>query len=252
MSILTYAPFYSCSIIENLQDLFKFGGFPENLNDKNVTNLKRWHFSRLSKLVREDLRDLETVKDIDKVELLAEELVRRVASPLSYNSLARDLDIAPKTAKRWVEILDSLYFCFRISPYGSAKIRAVKKEQKLYLWDWSQIEDKGERFENMVACFLLKFCHYQQDVNGEKYDLRYIRDTDKREIDFVVLKNNIIQFAVECKFKNKSASTSLFYFQKKLKIDMVYQVDFNGPEKQVNDSIKLINIIDLCKYEKLV
>ena len=143
--------------MKNLKDLFTFGGFPEALTEKNERELRRWHRTRMTRLVRIDLRDLENVTDLDKVELLAEELPRRVGSPLSVKSLAEDLEVDPKTAKRWIEILDSLYYCFQIAPFGSPKIRAVKKEQKLYLWDWSQIEDEGIRFENMMASQLLKF-----------------------------------------------------------------------------------------------
>ncbi len=93
---------------------------------------KRWHLQRISKLVRIDLRGLKNVSDLDKVELLAETLISKVGSPLSNKSLAEDLEVSYKTVKRWVRILDSLYYCYLISPFGS---------QKLYLWDWSQIED---------------------------------------------------------------------------------------------------------------
>ena len=129
--------------LSNLNSLLDFGGFPEPLLEKDSRTLKRWHIGRLSHLVRSDLRDLETVKELDKVELLAETLPSCVGSPLSYNSLAEDLAVDPKTAKRWVDILDTLYFCFRLPPYGAPKIRAVKKEQKLYLWDWSQVKRQG-------------------------------------------------------------------------------------------------------------
>ena len=162
---------------------------------------KKWHWERLAKIVKQDLRDLESVKDIDKMELLAEELPRRTGSPLSVNSLSQDLEVDPKTTKRWLGILDALYYCFQIAPLGSPQIRAVKKEQKLYLWDWSQIEEPGIRFENMMACQLLKYCHFHEDVDGYKMELRYLRDTDKREVDFVVLKNKKPCFAVECKLK---------------------------------------------------
>lgn len=237
---------------ENLKRLFKFGGFPEPFIEQDLRNLKRWHVGRLSKLVKSDLRDLETVKDIDKVELLAEELPRRVGSPLSIKSVSEDLDVDSKTTKRWIGILESLYYCFRISPYGSPKIRAVKKEQKLYLWDWSQLEDEGERFENMVACQLLKFCHYHEDVNGEKMQLCYIRDTDKREVDFVVIKNNKPLFAVECKLKSKSVSQNLFYFKERMPISIFYQVSLEGAEKQISDGITSLSFEDFCKLEQMI
>ena len=237
---------------KNLKLLFQFGGFPEPLVEKKETSLKRWHLNRTSHLVRSDLRDLENVMDIDKVELLAEALPLKVGSPLSYNSLAEDLEISPKTAKRWVDILDTLYYCFRISPYGHKNIRSVKKEQKLYLWDWSQITSEGVRFENMIACLLLKFCHYHEDVNGEKMELRYLRDTDKREIDFVVMKNKKALFAVESKIKNDSFSKNIRYFKERTRISRFYQVDLDGADRQIDRNLMMTSFARFCRYEKMV
>jgi predicted AAA+ superfamily ATPase len=237
---------------DNLQDLFKFGGFPEPLFEKDERALRRWHINRISRLVKTDLNSLETVKDLDKVELLAEELPRRVGSPLSHKSLAEDLEIDPKTVKRWIGILDSLYYSFQVAPFGSTKIRAVKKEQKLYLWDWSQVQEPGARFENLVASHLLKFCHYQEDVLGHKMDLRYIRDTDKREVDFVVLKDKKPLFSVECKLADKSVSPHIYYFAQRLNIPKYYQVSLDGDEKSPKDKVIVTNLEGLCKSEGLV
>jgi uncharacterized protein len=237
---------------ENLQQLMLYGGFPEPLLEKDDRTLKRWHIGRLSKLVRSDLRDLETVKDLDKVEVLAEELPRRVGSPLSVKSISEDLEVDPKTAKRWINILDSLYYCFQIPPYGAPKIRAVKKEQKLYLWDWSQIEDPGYRFENMVACHLLKFCHFHADANGEKMELQYIRDKDKREVDFVVIKNKKPLFAVECKLKDRSISPHVFYFKERTDIPIFYQVSLEQEERQVQAGVIATSFEQFCRHEKMV
>lgn len=237
---------------ENLHRLFKFGGFPEPLLAQEEKTLRRWHLSRLSRLVRTDLSSLETVKDIDKVELLAEELTRRVGSPLSHKSLAEDLEIDSKTAKRWIGILDSLYYSFQIAPYGAPKIRAVKKEQKLYLWDWSQVEDLGARFENMVASHLLKYCHFMEDTEGHKMELRYIRDTDKREIDFVVIKDRKPLFAVECKLSDRSPSSHLFYFKERTKIPRFYQVSLEGAERNLAENILMTSLEKLCQHEGLV
>lgn len=236
----------------NLERLFKFGGFPEPLLEQDIRTLKRWHVGRLSKLVRSDLRDVETVKDLDKVELLAEELPRRIGSPLSIKALSEDVEVDPKTIKRWIGILESLYYCFQVPPYGSPKIRAVKKEQKLYLWDWSQIEDPGVRFENMMASHLLKYCHFHQDVHGEKMELRYLRDTDKREVDFVVLKNKKPEFAVECKLKSSSLSPHIYYFKQRTPIRLFYQVSMDGPEKNSDEGVIQTSFERFCELENLV
>jgi uncharacterized protein len=206
---------------QNSQILFRFGGFPGPLLFQDEKELRRWHLQRVYKLVRIDLRDLETVSDLDKVELLAETLTEKVASPLSYKSLAENLEVSDKTVKRWIQILDSLYYCYLIPPYGSNKIKAIIKTQKIYL-DWSQIENPGARFEIMVASHLLKLCDYWQDVEGYKAELRYIRDEKGREVDFVVLKNRQSLFAVECKLSDSDVSPSLMEFKSKLNIPKWY------------------------------
>ena len=112
------------------------------------------------------MRDLEKINEISTLELLADALPERVGSPLSRKSLAQDLEVDFKTVERWLSILENVYYCYRISPFGAPKIRAVKKEQKLYLWDWSELTDEGARWENFVGSHLLKFCHYHKDVFG--------------------------------------------------------------------------------------
>ncbi len=138
-------------------------------------------------------------------------------------SLREDVQIDHR-GERWRQILENLYVCFRVSPYGSPKVRAVKKERKLYLWDWSSVEDSGPRFENLVACQLLKYCHWVEDTEGYSMELRYLRDTDKREVDFVVLKERRPLFAVECKSGEKAVSPAIRYFADRTPIPHFYQV----------------------------
>lgn len=237
---------------ENLKVLFQFGGFPEPLLSQDETELRRWHLQRVSKLVRIDLRDLENVSDLDKVELLAEALVSKVGNHFSYKSLAEDLEVSDKTVKRWVQILDSLYYCYLIPPLGSTKIKAIKKAQKLYLWDWSQIEDPGFRFENMVASHLLKLCDYWQDVLGYRSELRYIRDEKGKEVDFVVLRNRKPLFAVECKLSDTDVSPSLLEFKSKLDIPKWYQVHMGSKTRIISPNFSVLPFEKLCEELSLV
>lgn len=208
----------------HLDALMRFGGFPEPLFAQNDAEHRIWQRDRLSRVVREDLRDLERVREIALIEQLVELLPSKVGSPLSVAGLRGDLQVDHKTAERWLQILENLYVCFRIAPYGPPKVRAVKKERKLYLWDWSSIEDEGPRFENLVASQLLKYCHWIEDTEGHGMELRFLRDTDKREIDFVVLKNRKPLFAVECKSGDKAVSAAIGYFAERAPIPRFYQV----------------------------
>jgi predicted AAA+ superfamily ATPase len=202
----------------------KFGGFPEPYFRKDETEHRLWQRDRLARVVREDLRDLEHVREISLLEHLVDLLPNRVGSPLSVKNLSQDLEVDHKTVERWLQIFENLYVCFRVSPFGAPRVRAVKKERKLYLWDWSAIEEVGPRFENLVAGQLLKYCHLVEDTEGVPMELRYLRDSDRREVDFVVVRKGKPLFAVECKVSERSADPALFYFADRTGIPKFFQV----------------------------
>lgn len=237
--------------LKDVKKLLQFGGFPEPLFLEDEKEWRIWQRNRLSCVVKEDLRDLELVREISLVEHLVELLPSRVGSPLSIKSLCEDLGVDHKTVERWLQILERLYLCFRVAPLGNSAIRAVKKEQKLYLWDWSSIVDKGARFENLVAMQLLKYCHFIEDTQGYAMDLRYIRDTNKREVDFVVLKEKKPLFAVECKVSEKSVTKSIEYFSKKFPtISKWYQVHL-GEESFSRGNLTVTSFLDFCRDLKM-
>lgn len=241
--------------IKSMQDfsiLFQFGGFPEPLFQQNTKEWKLWIKERLYRIINDDVRNLERVSEYNSLETLAEALPDRVGSPLSKKSLSEDLAVSPHTVEHWIKILESVYYCFRISPFGSPKIRAVKKEQKLYLWDWSALQLEGFKFENLVASHLLKYCHFLEDTEGDDMELRFIRDTDKREIDFVVLKNKKPIFAVECKTGERVVSPSVHYFNKRLKIPIFYQVHLGTKDYKVDSNIRVLPFIKFCNEIGLV
>lgn len=208
----------------DLDALIRFGGFPEPLFAQDEREHRIWQRDRLTRIVREDLRDLEQVREISLVEQLVDLLPARVGSLLSVKSLREDLEIDHKTVERWLGILENLYVCYRIAPFGPPRVRAIKKQQKLYLWDWSMVPEAGPRFENLVASQLLKYCHWMEDCEGHKMELRFLRDTDKREVDFVVLRDRKPIFAVECKTGERVPSPAISYYAERTSIPRFYQV----------------------------
>ena len=234
----------------DLELLLKFGGFPEPVLRGDERFWRRWQRERIQRVIYEDIRDLENVKEISLLELLGQELPNRVGSPLSIKNLKEHLQVAHETVARWVEIFERMYFCFRIAPYGPPKIRAVKKEQKLYLWDWSLVEDPGARFENFIAAQLLKYCHFLEDTEGHKMELRFLRDTDKREIDFVVLKDRKPIFAVECKSGERGLNPAMHYFKERTAIPKYYQVHM-GKKDYLQDGIRVLPVEQFCRELQL-
>jgi predicted AAA+ superfamily ATPase len=218
-----------------VEQLLKFGGFPEPFFKGTERFQRRWMREQSNRILHEDLRDLEHVREVTLLELLLQHLPACVGSPLSVNSLSKLLQVAHESVEHWLAIFDRLYLSYRICPFGSKRIRAVRKEKKLYFWDWARVENPGARFENMLACHLLKYCHFMEDTQGYSMELRYIRDTDKREIDFVVMRDGQAEFAVECKSGDRDAAPACRYFRERTDIPRFYQVhlghrDFGNPE----------------------
>jgi predicted AAA+ superfamily ATPase len=230
--------------------LLEMGGFPEPFFSQSMKERKLWGRERLYRIINDDVADLENLKDFTRIELLAETLESRVGSLLSIRSFEEDLSASSKTIASWVDILDRVYFSFRISPFGPPKIRAVKKSQKLYLWDWSEVTSSGGRFENLVACQLLKYCHYLEDTEGEKMELRFLRDIDGREIDFVVLKNKLPIFAVECKTGERHVSKAIHYFKERTKIQKFYQVHL-GDADYISEGVRVLPFLKFCQELRL-
>ncbi|HMO52835.1 MAG TPA: AAA family ATPase [Kiritimatiellia bacterium] len=208
----------------DLDQLLRFGGFPEPFLKADMRRWKRWQRERQSRVIQEDLVNLEKVREVSQVDLLVSLLPERVGSPLSINNLRQELNVAFETVDHWITILENLYVCFRIAPFGLPRLRAAKKEKKVYMWDWSVCENPGSRLENLVASNLLKYCHRMEDREGDRMELCFIRDAEKREIDFVVVRNKKPVFAVECKTGDGNLGRNIAYFAERTGIPYFYQV----------------------------
>lgn len=224
-----------------LHDLLTLGGFPEPFFGASEVEARRWSREYRTLLVNEEVRSVEQIADLGKLELMMIRLPDLVGSPLSINSLREDLQIAHKTAASWLSVFERLFAIFRLLPFGAPKIRAVKKEAKHYHLDWTLVSDTGLRFENLVAVHLLKWVHFQQDALGLDYELRYFRDVDKREVDFVVLKDRQPETFVETKYADASVSPGLRYLHERFPEAESIQVSAVGTKDYLtSDGIRVM------------
>lgn len=216
-----------------LADLLRLGGFPEPLLGGSEVEARRWSREYRTRLLREDLVSLERVQDLGRLELLALRLPELVGSPLSLNALREDLQVSHKTVAGWVDMLERLYAVFRLPPFGAPRIRAVKKAQKHYQLDWSLVPEEGPRFENLVAAHLLKWVHFEQDVRGRDLELRYFRDLDGREVDFVVVEGRVPRLLVEARWADTPVDRSLTYLKARFPGVEAWQVSATGRKDYV-------------------
>ncbi len=229
-----------------LLDLLRLGGFPEPWLSGSQTQARRWSREYRARLIEEEVPTLESIKNLGQLEMMMLSLPERVGSPLSINALREDLQVSHKTAASWLGALERLYAIFRVAPLGSPRIRAVKKEQKHYHFDWSVIPEDGFRFENLVACHLLKWVHFQQDAEGLERELRYFRDKDAREVDFVVIERRAPVLMVECKWADAPIDKSLRYLKAKFPAADAWQVSATGTKDyQSPEGIRVAPALEL-------
>ncbi|HWN41732.1 MAG TPA: ATP-binding protein [Thermoanaerobaculia bacterium] len=219
---------------EELQSLLTLGGFPEPFFGGSEVEARRWSREYRNLLIREELVSLERVQDLGSLELLMIRLPDLVGSPLSLNALREDLQVSHKTVSSWVQILERLFALFRLSPFGSPGIRAVKKEQKHYHYDWTLVPDPAVRFENLVASHLLKWVQFQQDTQGRDLELRYFRDVDKREVDFVITERRKPLALIECKQSDTEIDRGLRYLKARFPQCEAWQISATGKKDFVS------------------
>ncbi len=205
--------------------LMTLGGFPEPFLEGDERTARRWRRERFDRVLREDVRDLEPVRDIQLLSMFLDLLRHRVGGLVVMSNLAGDLEISPKTAKAWLETLERMYLVFSVRPYTKSLPRSVRKPPKVYFFDNGDVlGDEGARFENLVATSLLKRLHYLEDSQGYKYELRYIRDKEGREVDFAIIKEGELEELIEAKYSDDSIARSLSYYAERLNPKKAVQI----------------------------
>lgn len=224
--------------------LMTVGGFPEPFLDGDEREARRWRRERFDRVIREDVRDLESVRNIQLLSMFLDLLRHRVGGLVRLSNIASDIQISPKTAKSWLEVLERMYLVFSVRPYTKSLPRAVLKPPKVYFFDNGDVlGDEGVRFENLVATSLLKRLHFLEDRDGYCYELRYIRDKEGREVDFAVLKDGHLEELVEAKYSDNSISRHLQYYAERLKPEKATQIVAKVRRPYDKGRIKIIDPI---------
>ena len=204
--------------------LLRFGGFPDPFSKRDVRFSHRWNSLRFDQLMTVDMRDLTKIDQLDVLASLARILSLRSGEQLVYKSLGRDVGVDEKTAKAWVKALKHLYFGFEVRPWFRNVENSIRKMPKWYLRDWANISDEGKRAETFIACHLLKAVEGWTDLGYGDFELGYLRDKAKREVDFIVVRDGEPWFLVEAKNGDTSLSGNLEHFQRQTGAKHAFQV----------------------------
>lgn len=208
--------------------LLRFGGFPEPFLKSSSQFYNRWTRMRMDQLFKEDIRDTTKVQEAGQIQLLADLLTSRAGQLINYSELASAVNVSVDTIKRWISILESFFVCFTVRPWFRNVSKSLLKQPKIYLHDWSTLADEGAKHENFVACHLLKAVQWWTDIGLGKYELFYLRDKQKREVDFVVVRDSKPWFMVEVKTSGKrDLNPNLAFFQAQIGAECAFQAAFD-------------------------
>lgn len=214
--------------------LSTFGGFPEPFSKARTSFLTRWQRLRFDQLLREDIRTDTRIRELGQIEALARILSRRSGEQVVYASLGSEVQVDEVTVRKWVSTLNAFFFGFLVKPWSKRVANAIRKTPKWYLRDWSSIQDPGSRNETLVACHLLKAVELWTDLGLGEYDLFYIRDKQKREVDFLISKDGKPWFIVEVKTSDTTLAPALAVLQGATGAKHAFQVVFGLPFQAVD------------------
>lgn len=234
---------------EVFRDMLILGSFPEPFLGGSARKAALWRKSHLDIIIRQDLIQIENIRDLMSIELLIEVLKRRVGQQIVYKNIADELSVSPHTVKKWIQILESLFVVFVVYPYTKNVLDAVKKEPKIYFYDTGQVTaDEGFKIENLVALHLLKRNQFLEDTEGKKLRLGYLRDKKKREIDFTIEENGKLTHLIEVKKADDQFNPHLNYFAKKLNPSTAVQLvlDLKREKEFETHQIKHLGAFLMC------
>ena len=228
---------------DTLKDIWRqlstLSGFPEPYLSGRETTYRRWSNTYTRQLVREDIRDLTDIKSVQDIETLYTLLPSKIGSPLSANSLADTIRVSYNTVRSWLDILERFYLTFSIPTWTGRVARTIQKERKCYLFDYPRIKDPAARFENMVACELLRAVTIWNDIGLGTFSLHFIKDKEKREVDFLIANDGEPFLLIETKLSDSQPAKPLLAFQNNLGVPAVqlieagdgYRIITNGANK---------------------
>lgn len=203
----------------DLEELIERGGFPEPLLAEELVDADRWRNQYADSLIRIDVLDFERIHDFRAMQLLLDLLRSRTGSPVSYHAIAEDIQVAPNTVKKYIQILESLYIVFRVTPFSKNIARSLLKEPKIYFFDTGMVKgDEGVKFENLVAVSLLKHVYGMVDLQGRRCVLHYLRTRDGAEVDFCIVGDNRPELMIEAKRSDATPGRALVNFSAKYHI----------------------------------
>ncbi len=223
------------------------GGFPEPFLTEDLIDANRWRLQYIDSLLRTDVLDFDNIQNLNAIRLVFELLRERVGSPISYTSIAQDVAISPNTVKKYIEILETLYIIFRVTPFSNNIARSLLKEPKIYFFDTGLVMgNEGIKFENFVAGCLLKHAYAKIDYLAQPTSIHYLITKEHHEVDFAIVTEQSIEQIIEVKNSDHQISPGIKFFHQKYSLAAV-QIVKEIKRERVDNGIEVVEGLRFLK-----
>jgi uncharacterized protein len=192
----------------NGSDFLFTGGYPE-LHARLELDRHLWYSAYLTTYLERDVRNILNVGSLRDFDRFLRAVAARTGQMLSYSDLARDVGIAPNTAKKWISVLQSSGQVFLLEPYFRNISKRLVKSPKLYMCDtglaaflmgfesWQAVERHpavGALWESFIVMEAVKFFASR----GRNVPMWFWRTSRGDEVDLIIERNGLAT-AIECK-----------------------------------------------------
>ncbi len=172
--------------------------------------------------LQRDVRALASVGDEMAFTKFLRAAAARTGQILNLADMARDVDIAPNTAKNWLSILKASGVVYLLEPYHSNVTKRLVKSPKLYFLDtglaaylteWSSPETleagamTGAILESWAVSEVIRSYWHA----GRQAPIYYYRDKDRKEIDLLIFRDGTL-YPIEVKKTAAPAKKDIRHF----------------------------------------
>ena len=205
------------------------GGFPEPmlLHDRGR---KRWHTDYVNAILERDLKEIARIHRQNAMRELVHTLAAWSGKFMDLSAIGSGLSIRRSTIESYINTLETLYLVERVYPWTKTDYARVGKQSRLFMvdsglmtsllsWNMDQVRLDPDRSGKLIETFAFNEIMAQIDAGDGRYELFHYRDREKREIDFLIEREDSALLGIEIKAGSavtKGDFTHLRWFQKNL------------------------------------
>ncbi len=185
------------------------GGYPETIKLENRER-KNWHKDYISALLERDLRDITNIRRKDAMQDLVSVLSAWSGKFMDIKSIGSKLSIQRSTVESYINALESLYIVERVPAWTKTDYERIGRQEKSYMvdsglmssilgWNAEQVKFDSDRVGKLIETFIFNELSAQIEANNGVYKIFHYRDREKREIDFLIEREDGSLLGIEVK-----------------------------------------------------